>query len=155
MIVLTTDFVQMTTNARIVPASLRDVIVTQIRQTLMSFVLRIKSASNVNALKKVATVLMTDSVPVATNARIVPASLKDVIVIQTHQIQMNFVQQTKNASNASVWTRAATALMTGFVQVTTNARIVRVFLKVVIVTQILTIQMNFVKQTKNVISANA
>ena len=145
----------MTTNARIVPASLRDVIVTQIRQTLMSFVLRIKSASNVNALKKVATVLMTDSVPVATNARIVPASLKDVIVIQTHQIQMNFVQQTKNASNASVWTRAATALMTGFVQVTTNARIVRVFLKDVIVTQILTIQMNFVKQTKNVISANA
>ena len=42
------------------------------------------------------------SAQMTTSARIVPASLKVVIVIQILTIQMNFVQQTKSVINVNV-----------------------------------------------------
>ena len=101
--------VQMTTNAKIVPASLKDVIVTQIRQILMNFVQQIKSVSNVNALKRDATAWTMDFAQVTTSARIVPAFLKDVIVIQILTIQMNSVLQIKSVSSVNALKRDAIA----------------------------------------------
>ena len=78
--------------------------------------------------------------------------------IPTLPRRMRTAQATQPATSANVSHSAATAwkkILMDSAPVTTSARIVHVSPKDVIVTQILKIQMNFVQQTKNVISANA
>ena len=147
--------VQMTTNAKIAPASLKAVNVIQTHKTLMNFVLQTKNASNASVWKRAATVWMMGFAQLVKNAKIAPAFQKVATVTQIHQQLTSLVLPTRNASNASAWKVAATALMTDSARREKSARTVFAYQKVATATQTLRAQTISVQQTRSANSASA